>query len=498
MARPQVDYLTGVKNTPEIFQSNQKFLSRYSEYDLSLAVDDIGTTPTTLIVDVMPKTLTEDLTLPSNLHVVWNAGCVMYAGVYTLTIEGDITAGHYQIFGYTSAVMLTNSNCKAAWFYGADLGEKINTANTSLLRGGGIEIPVGEHHVTTQMTLYGGRRLYSEGPAGNEDLNNETPAPVLIVYSGASPMLVLGTGSNSAGDNHLVEGITFCTSLTDPGAAQYTIDGIVCGNAVRKITITRCQFFYFRTAIDLSTTETSGQVSHVYENTFRRNFRCVYINGADHSEIAYNRMIDSVDAWVRVGPAGTYSVWLDHNNCANAGTAYGDGFIIERGTTVNITYNHLETPIAAPGSLCIRILSSVYCGMVNITGNFMNASSQDYIIELQGLVRGLNIQGNEFHGDSSIISAVKNDATLSNGSFTGNLLYQITGTALSDDTGFIAVESGKYSGTAPGLELLKFSVRVSPPDDPQDGQCVYADGTYWDPGAGAGLYCVEAGAYVKL
>lgn len=36
------------------------------------------------------------------------------------------------------------------------------------------------------------------------------------------------------------------------------------------------------------------------------------------------------------------------------------------------------------------------------------------------------------------------------------------------------------------------------PDKPQDGQIVYADGTQWNPGSGAGIYAYIGGSWTKL
>lgn len=36
------------------------------------------------------------------------------------------------------------------------------------------------------------------------------------------------------------------------------------------------------------------------------------------------------------------------------------------------------------------------------------------------------------------------------------------------------------------------------PKRPRDGMIVYADGTQWNPGAGAGLYVRKAGAWVHI
>lgn len=45
---------------------------------------------------------------------------------------------------------------------------------------------------------------------------------------------------------------------------------------------------------------------------------------------------------------------------------------------------------------------------------------------------------------------------------------------------------------------LQFDVLTIEPERPQDGMLAYADGTSWNPGAGAGLYERRGGAWVKL
>lgn len=48
------------------------------------------------------------------------------------------------------------------------------------------------------------------------------------------------------------------------------------------------------------------------------------------------------------------------------------------------------------------------------------------------------------------------------------------------------------------LDNLKLSSLAAEPDKLDDGVVVYADGTNWNPGSGAGFYGREAGAWVKL
>lgn len=52
------------------------------------------------------------------------------------------------------------------------------------------------------------------------------------------------------------------------------------------------------------------------------------------------------------------------------------------------------------------------------------------------------------------------------------------------------------------LRAPRQEVMLSPlgaaPSKPRDGMLVYADGVNWNPGAGAGIYARQAGAWVKL
>jgi hypothetical protein len=50
----------------------------------------------------------------------------------------------------------------------------------------------------------------------------------------------------------------------------------------------------------------------------------------------------------------------------------------------------------------------------------------------------------------------------------------------------------------PRPQFVQLDVLETAPDKPQDGTLVYADGTSWDPGSGAGIYARECGAWVKL
>ena len=51
---------------------------------------------------------------------------------------------------------------------------------------------------------------------------------------------------------------------------------------------------------------------------------------------------------------------------------------------------------------------------------------------------------------------------------------------------------------APTVHGITLVVLHAPPDRIEDGNVVFADGTDWNPGAGAGVYARISGAWVKL
>ena len=50
----------------------------------------------------------------------------------------------------------------------------------------------------------------------------------------------------------------------------------------------------------------------------------------------------------------------------------------------------------------------------------------------------------------------------------------------------------------PAVEVQHLVPLAAEPSRREDGMVVYADGTNWNPGSGAGVYAREAGAWVKL
>lgn len=63
---------------------------------------------------------------------------------------------------------------------------------------------------------------------------------------------------------------------------------------------------------------------------------------------------------------------------------------------------------------------------------------------------------------------------------------------------YIADELRKIAIAFGGVDNLHLVPRAEEPARYSDGMVVYADGTNWNPGSGAGLYAREGGAWVKL
>ena len=81
---------------------NFKLLTDYLG-KLDSAVTAIGATPTTLIGNITPDTLSADITIPATLDLVWLKGNVINVGsvvdTITFTYGSSFSAGDYQTFG---------------------------------------------------------------------------------------------------------------------------------------------------------------------------------------------------------------------------------------------------------------------------------------------------------------------------------------------------------------------------------------------------------------
>lgn len=63
---------------------------------------------------------------------------------------------------------------------------------------------------------------------------------------------------------------------------------------------------------------------------------------------------------------------------------------------------------------------------------------------------------------------------------------------------YLAGEFRRLANAVGTAETVTLTIRNAAPGKIEDGMIVYADGTNWNPGSGAGVYAREAGAWVKL
>jgi hypothetical protein len=63
---------------------------------------------------------------------------------------------------------------------------------------------------------------------------------------------------------------------------------------------------------------------------------------------------------------------------------------------------------------------------------------------------------------------------------------------------FLTAELAKIAAAVQLLALGHFDTSYAAPAKPREGDLRLADGTRWDPGAGAGVYAYYAGSWKKL
>jgi len=313
---------------------------------------------------------------------------------------------------------------------GGDIGEKVNNAVTFLGNSGCITIKDGIYEIKTPINLPGGYVLKAETPVFGRDLNLDNKFGVVLWARSNAIVTLVGKGAVE------IDGIFFKGSKT-----CYKAKGIVSSGYVRMVKIHDCGFAYLDKAIVL---QESGQCSVIEHNTIRRVNIGILVGNADGTHITNNRIIDCKNCAIYLDSQGKYSIWITHNNFANAGNMYGDILTVDRGDLINFVSNHCETCIAKQDAVAIRSLPTSVVVQFNIRNNFFNFYGKPHAIYLEGTVLGLNITGNDFHNSdpSSIISAIHNDAKrISNGVIVGNLSYGACAKPIIDSTKGITFKS---------------------------------------------------------
>ena len=163
--------------------------------DLEKAVDFIGDSDTTLIIDQTPNNLTDNLTIPSNLSLNWEQGCEL-SGSYTLTINGSIQAGNYQIFGDDITIAgLPDAN--SAWF-GNAFSRAFSSGRAMKINSGSFQVllPIGGGYSNRWVVSGSGGNLTKLNQNGSKvfDFSNYSYITHKTFYGLLDKFTIIGDG----------------------------------------------------------------------------------------------------------------------------------------------------------------------------------------------------------------------------------------------------------------------------------------------------------------
>ncbi len=150
---------------PASLTSSFKMISQYGD-SLATAITDIGATETTLWID-KSISVTADATVPSNITLMFlHGGDLNVSATKTVTINGPLTAGIYQIFkGAGSVVLGQNIPHVIAHWWGA-VGDGV-TDDTIPIQAAHdtshhVFYPPGHYIVTTPIQVKTGQKIWAE------------------------------------------------------------------------------------------------------------------------------------------------------------------------------------------------------------------------------------------------------------------------------------------------------------------------------------------------
>lgn len=122
---------------------------------LQSAISAIGSATTTLRVPPGTWNISSNLTVPANIHLKAEKGAILsISTTKTLTINGGLEAGPYQIFSCTGTgkvILANNSTVKTAWF-GEKNSASISAACAALTQSGIVELEAGIYNITSMIT----------------------------------------------------------------------------------------------------------------------------------------------------------------------------------------------------------------------------------------------------------------------------------------------------------------------------------------------------------
>ncbi len=246
---------------------------------LAAALSTIGSAPVSLVIPAGTVNITANTTIPANVHLVVQRGGVFnIANGVTLTINGALTAGLYQIFAWsgTGKVSFADGVVKEVYpqWWGAkgdgstDGAAAFQAAINGLGYTGTVHVPTGEYVLNTGLILYKGIALRGDRPRlrfGNLSSGSA------ITVTGGKPggPLGLNTGVYLAMENlRLVADATYTA-----GNYKANVHGIYITN--QEMTFRNLEICGFDQAVKMTN---GAYCINFHDSSFRFNNYGVYID----------------------------------------------------------------------------------------------------------------------------------------------------------------------------------------------------------------------------
>lgn len=260
-------------NTLRDFKSVADFAS------LPAAITSISTTLTTLTVPAA-TTISSNLTIPANVTLSpQTGGIINCTGTPTITINGPIVAGDYQIFGSGCLVNLATNNYlqnpSGIWWgmkgdASTDNSVPMAAATTALFitaHAQSMTLPCGTYNISTPQTIYPGNSVFGV------DLEGATKGCTVLKLTGsqtASPTLTIAydaAGSQPLYNVHLAN-MTILSGGLSPYSvyfkniySQTLLDNVAGGQTDETASVSACFVLYNTTASVINTPDCSKSAS---------------------------------------------------------------------------------------------------------------------------------------------------------------------------------------------------------------------------------------------
>jgi len=237
---------TAIENA---INNNTYYLSDYSG-DLAAAVSAIGSNNTILTID-SNSTLTDNLTIPSNIDLRFVIGNTITTTGWTLTINSSIQAGEYQIFAGTGDVDGLNY-VNSSWFNvvgddSTDNSVELQKSASALTSGGYLYIPPGIYKFATNI-LFDNDNIVVSGDYGKTILKftpDTVSRPFDIQCSGVIMQnLVVYDGSYffNIGYANTPDNITIKNCIFDATSSGETVNSCIYLQTCTNIVVRDCIF----------------------------------------------------------------------------------------------------------------------------------------------------------------------------------------------------------------------------------------------------------------